>query len=85
MVDVKKPGRFRITLRQLPKEANAVVQAVRARIEVAGLEQETAVPPDSRSVVFEIDLPAGKTKLLTYLYDKKGTVGGAYFAEVEAL
>ncbi|NQV32238.1 MAG: arylsulfatase, partial [Phycisphaeraceae bacterium] len=36
MVHVKKAGRYRFTLRQLPVEANAEVKAVRAQIEIAG-------------------------------------------------
>jgi hypothetical protein len=43
------------------------------------------VKPGSKGVVFEIDLPAGPTKLLTFLYDEAGKSGGAYFTEVEAL
>ena len=41
--------------------------------------------PGSKGVVFEIDLPAGPTELVTWLYDNKGKAGGAYFTEVEAL
>ena len=85
MVNVKKAGRYRITLRQFPKEADKVVQAVRAKIEIAGLVEESAVRPDSKGVVFEMNLPIGKTKLMTYLYDENGKAGGAYFTEVEAL
>jgi len=36
-------------------------------------------------VVFELDLPAGQSQLITYLYDEKGKAGGAYFTEVEFL
>jgi len=57
---------------------------VRAKVQIAGIEKECAVRPDSTGVVFEIDLPAGPTELLTYLYDEKGRAGGAYFTEVEA-
>ena len=39
----------------------------------------------SKGVVFEVDLPAGKTELRTWLHRKDGGVGGAYFTEVEAL
>ena len=43
------------------------------------------VKAGSKGVVFEVDLPAGPTELVTYLYDKNGKAGGAYFTEVEAL
>lgn len=84
MVNVKKAGRYRITLRQFPKEADKVVQAARAKIEIADLVRESAVKAGSKGVVFEINLPIGKTELVTYLYDENEKAGGAYFTEVEA-
>jgi hypothetical protein len=85
MLEVKKTGRYRITLRQFPKEANKLVIAERAKIEIAGQVKEQPVKADCKGVVFELDLPAGTTELWTYLYDKQGKAGGAYFTEVEAL
>jgi arylsulfatase A-like enzyme len=85
MVNVKNPGSYRITLRQFPEVADKPVLAVHAKIEIAGKTMESKVEPGSKGVVFEIDLPAGPTELLTYLYDAKGEAGGAYFTEVEAL
>ncbi|MCO6048157.1 arylsulfatase [Aeoliella sp. ICT_H6.2] len=85
MVYVKKPGRYRITLRQFPKEADKPVVAVKAELQIAGQSLEQPVEPGSKGVVFETDLPAGPTKLVTWLYDKNGIAGGAYFTEVEAL
>lgn len=84
-VDVKKAGRYRLTLRQFPAEAGKPVEAVRARVRIAGREKEAAVEPGTRGVVFELDLPAGKTELQTWLFDENGKAGGAYFTEVEAL
>ena len=85
MVDVRKAGRYRITLRQYPREAGKPVVAERAKIEIAGKSAEMPVEPGSQGVVFELDLPAGPTRLLTWLYDKDGQAGGAYFTEVESL
>ncbi|MEP2777520.1 MAG: arylsulfatase [Luteolibacter sp.] len=85
MVDVKKAGTYRITLRQYPEEAEKPVVAERAMLEIAGITKESAVEPGSMGVVFELELPAGKTELVTYLYDKNGKAGGAYFTEVEML
>jgi arylsulfatase A-like enzyme len=84
-VNVKKAGKYRITLRQFPIEANKLVVAVRAKVEIAGKSAEKEVQSGSKGVVFELDLPAGKTELVTWLYDEKGEAGGAYFTEVEAL
>ena len=85
MVEVKQAGTYRFTLRQLPEEAGAMLKAVRAKIEIAGETREQMISAVSESVVFTMELPAGKTELVTYLYDEKGTYGGAYFTEVEAL
>ena len=85
MVHVRKAGRYRLTLRQRPAEANRPVKAVRAKVRIAGKEMESEVEAGSKAVVFETDVPVGKTKLETWLFDEKGTAGGAYFTEVEAL
>lgn len=85
MLNVHKDGRYRITLRQFPEEADKLVVAKRAKIEIAGQTMEQPVEDESKGVVFEIELPAGPTQLETYLYDQKDKVGGAYFAEVEII
>ncbi|MDP0491185.1 MAG: arylsulfatase [Verrucomicrobiota bacterium JB023] len=85
MVEVKNAGRYRITLRQFPKEADKPVQAVRAELDIAGMTMEQPVEAESRGVVFEVELPAGPTELVTHLFDTNGKAGGAYFTEVEAL
>ena len=85
MLEVKQAGRYRITLRQFPKAANKDVLAEKAKIEIAGQAMEKSVQESSKGVVFEVDLPAGPTELVTYLYDRNGEPGGAYFTEVEAL
>ncbi len=85
LVDVKRAGRYRITLRQWPVEADKPVEAVRAMLQIAGQEKERTVASGSKGVVFELDLSAGPTELVTYLYDEAGQAGGAYFTEVEWL
>ena len=84
-IHVRKAGRYRLTLRQYPIEADKPVIAVRAKVSIGGREKESVVKPGSKGVVFELNLPAGKTELNTFLYDERGRVGGAYFTEVEAL
>lgn len=85
MVHVHKAGRYKITLRQFPKVAGMPVVASRAKIEIAGETMEQPVEAGSKGVDFEIELPTGSTELVTYLYDKSGKAGGAYFTEVEHL
>ena len=72
MVDVKKAGRYRFTLRQWPAEANKPVIAVKAKVEIAGKVQSGKVDSGCKAVVVEMDLPAGPAKLLTFLYDEEG-------------
>ncbi len=84
-VDVKTAGRYRFTLRQWPKEADKPVVATRAKLEVAGQTAEADVEEGTRGVVFELELPVGKTEVNTWLYNDKGQAGGAYFTDVEAL
>ena len=76
MVEVKKACRYRITLRQLPQEADKPVIAVKAKIEMAGQTLEQPVKPGSRGVVFETDLPAGPTELWTCLYEENDLTCG---------
>lgn len=85
MLHVHHAGRYRITLRQFPKEADKPVVAERAKIEIAGQTVEKPVKAGSKGVVFEIYLPVGPTQLVTYLYAKNGKAGGAYFTEAEFL
>jgi arylsulfatase A-like enzyme len=85
MVNVRKAGRYRLTLRQWPAVADKPVVAVRAKVRIAGQEMEASVEPGATGVVFEMELPTGKTELQTWLFDDKGKAGGAYFTEVEAL
>lgn len=84
-VDVKNAGRYRFTLRQWPVEADVAVRAVRATVEIGGQKGESPVEVGTKGVVFEMDLPAGKTELWTRLYDQDGKAGGAYFTTVELL
>jgi len=84
-VQVKEAGRYHITLRQFPEVANKPLRAVRAGIKIAGVEKEQPVKAGSKSTVFELDLPKGKTTLETFLYNQKDEMGGAYFTEVELL
>lgn len=85
MLNIKTAGRYRLTLRQLPKESGIQVKAVRAKVLIAGQEHSTRVEAGSQGVVFELNLPAGPAELKTYLYDEKNRAGGAYFTEVERI
>lgn len=85
MVEIVKAGRYRMTLRQLPKEADTVVVGERARVQIAGLDLRKPVEKGSKQVVFEANLPKGRTELRASFIDHRGRAGGAYFTEVELL
>lgn len=85
MLKVKRAGRYRLTLRQWPAEAEKPVIAVSAKVEIAGKEVSGAVTSECKAVVIEMDLPAGPAELVTYLYNEEGKAGGAYFTDIKWL
>ena len=85
LVNVTQAGTYKFTLRQFPEVADKPVIAVDAKIEIAGVIQEAEVPKGAKEVTFTIELPAGETTLTTWLTNKKGETGGAYFTEVQKL
>jgi len=50
-----------------------------ARIQVADQQQQAEIPPDAKGVTFELDLPAGVTRLQTWLTDNADLTVGAYY------
>ncbi|MBT5915280.1 MAG: sulfatase-like hydrolase/transferase, partial [Opitutae bacterium] len=85
LVNVLKAGKYRFTLRQWPKEADKTIVGVKARIKIAGIENEAVIKDDSKEINFTLTLLSGITELWTYIYTQQGQVGGAYFTEVEKL
>ncbi len=83
-VEVKRAGRYRITLRQWPREAGRALVGERAVLEIAGERREAAIEPGATGAEFELELPAGRTELRTQIVAADGGVGGAYFVDVEA-
>jgi len=84
-VDVARAGRYEITLRQQPAEAKFVIPAETARLAVGAVDVSRPVPPGATAVTFQVRLPAGKTRLQTWLTEKGGVSRGAYFVEVKWL
>jgi hypothetical protein len=85
LVNVLEAGQYRFTLRQWPKEADKTIVGVKARIKIAGIENEAVIKDSSKGINFTLTLTSGITELWTYIYNQQGQVGGAYFAEVEKL
>ena len=53
-----------------------------ARIRVGDEEQSQPIPPDANGVTFTFDLPAGETRLQTWLTDGADLTIGAYYVYV---
>jgi hypothetical protein len=83
IVDVARAGRYRFSLRERPAEAPVALTARHAKVAAAGRAAEGDVPAGAESVVLVLDLPAGRTRLQTWLTDPDGTVRGAYYVEVK--
>jgi hypothetical protein len=80
-VEVEKAGTYRFTLRHQPKEAKYPLRATKARLKIGEVEVSAAVPAGATAVTLEARLPAGKTRLQTWLEDGKVS-RGAFYVEV---
>ena len=54
-----------------------------ARIKVGGIQQESAVTPDDKGIIFTANLNAGETLLQSWFLDDDGNDIGAYYVYVE--
>ena len=59
------------------------ISAVRAKLKIAGVEQELPIASEDKAAVFTVKLPRGPAELHTWFYGQDGTQRGAYFAYVE--
>lgn len=57
----------------------------KAKIKIGGIEKEMAVEAGSKSVNFEVELPAGDTDLHTLFTDDQGKEYGAFYAYINRL
>jgi len=85
-VEIARPGRYEITLRQQPAEANAPIAADEAWVRVGGVEATAPVPKGATAVTLTLDLKPCKADLETRFTDKTaGKSRGAFFAYVRRL
>ena len=96
-VEVERDGRYEISLRRWPEEADQPITGpdgkggkalpvASARIEIGDVEQAMPVGPEDVAATFKVQLKAGKTKLQTWLLDKAGKeLCGAYYTYVKRL
>jgi len=85
-VRVARPGRYALTLRERPAVAAHPLGAAVARLAIDGIDGlSRPVPAEATGVRFEVELPAGDTRIRTWLDDADGTSRGAFFIDVEHL
>jgi hypothetical protein len=82
-LEVARPGKYEIVLRQQPAEAKFPIEGATARLQIGDFDAIKPIPPGATEVVFPLELKAGKTRLQTWFNDKSGELRGAYFVEVK--
>jgi arylsulfatase A-like enzyme len=91
-VRVAQAGEYEVTLRRWPEEANAPITAAlprgvaiaahTARLQIADVDVQQPVPEGASGVTFTVRLPAGDTRLQTWLINDAGEDRGAYYVYV---
>ena len=91
-IDVERAGRYEFALRRWPEELDEpitaaiprgkAIRATKARLKVAGVDETRPIAAGAKAVTFQVELPAGKTRLQTWLLDDAGQSRGAYYVYV---
>jgi len=84
-VEVARKGRYEITLRERPAVVDHPLRAGTARLKIGDVDVSAPVTAGSTGIQFVVELPAGRTRLQTWLAEQGGDVRGAYFVEVKYL
>ncbi|MBM3475482.1 MAG: arylsulfatase [Armatimonadetes bacterium] len=92
-VRVAQAGEYEITLRRWPEEANTpitgavpggtAIAAHAARLKVADVDTQQPIPEGASGVTLTVQLPAGDTRLQTWLINDAGEDRGAYYVYVK--
>ncbi len=84
-IDVVRSGRYRVTLMELPPEAQHPINGSSADLRIGSRRQSRQVPRGAISIAFELDLDRGKTTMRAGFTTPDGLRRGAYFAYVRWL
>lgn len=84
-VEIARAGNYRFTLQSRPGQQAVRMKAVRAGVRAAGVEQFREIAPEATRTELTLNLPAGPTRLQTWLEDGAGGSRGAYYVTVEYL
>lgn len=83
-IEVVRPGRYLITLRERPPVADFPIDGDRALLQVGDQNVEKALPPGATSVRFELNLTRGQA-ILRAAFSKGDRKRGAYFAYIDRM
>ena len=81
-VDVQTPGTYTFRLRMRPGGVILNVPAGTARVKIGDVERTVEVEEGRLFVDLTVELPAGPSRLQTWLTEESGAERGAYFVDV---
>lgn len=84
-INVTQAGKYEFTLYQRDEPAQHPIEAATAYLRVGGAEAEGPVPAGAASVSFQLDLPAGETKMSSRFTTADGASRGAFFIYAKRL
>lgn len=84
-VDVENAGKYEITLRVRPAGVSYEFSAGEAKVKVGDLEQKANVDQGQDAITMSLELPAGPTKLQTWIPNGKKKARGAYYVDIKRL
>jgi len=84
-VDVARAGSYEFRLRRWPEEEDRPIEAATARLQIGPIDQTQSIPEGAAEVTFQVELPAGKTRLETWFIEQGGKTRGATFVYVKRL
>lgn len=81
-INVAQAGNYIITLMERPTEARFPINATRATLKVGGQTLKKKISARVTQIHFDVNLPAGRTRLQSTFVDDSGVERGAYYARV---
>ncbi|MCA9118128.1 MAG: hypothetical protein KDA79_23815, partial [Planctomycetaceae bacterium] len=82
-VEIERAGTYRFTLQTRPGEHAVRMQAVRAGVRAGQQEKFQDIEPEAAVTHLVLELPAGPTRLQTWLEKADGSSRGAFYVTVE--
>ena len=84
-IEVTRPGEYEFELRRWPDHVDEPMEATSARLTIADVDVEQAIPAGATKITFTVPLEPCKTRLQTWLTTPDGKTRGAYFVYVRRL